>query len=473
MNKDYFPLTPCTQPWMHRLIDVPKVINELLRKYGSPINIHHLPTFYNNVRAYNQVFGQLQLQHQVFFARKANKCKTFAQAAQQPRFGVDTASFNELQQCLDLGCPTDQLVFTAAVKTQEAVRLAISRGVLIILDNAEECRQVADMAAELQSKAVVGIRLSGFMMDNEKLYSRFGVDIEQLETFILDTFQKHTSLLSYQGLHFHLDGYSTKQRSAALAQCLEAADRLERHGLSTHFIDIGGGFLVNYLEYEPEWEEFWEAMREAQLQKRPPLTFRNKGLGLFVMDGVVRGASKVYPYYNKMPKTKFLEHILSHELPDKRTLTEALRERRIEIRIEPGRSLLDGAGVTVGRVAFTKQDAAGQYLVGLEMNMTQLYSSSADFLLDPYVIFQEEKTSTRNVDVVFTGAYCLERDVILKRKIRLEQLPAPGDLVIFMNTAGYMMHFFESEAHLFKLAKNLFFEPGEGAVAVDDFKEDK
>ena len=59
------------------------------------------------------------------------------------------------------------------------------------------------------------------------------------------------------------------------------------------------------------------------------------------------------------------------------------------------------------------------------------------------------------VAVYFTGAYCLERDVLLKRKISLPQLPEIGDTVLFVNTAGYMMHFFETEAHLFERAKNL------------------
>jgi len=36
-----------------------------------------------------------------------------------------------------------------------------------------------------------------------------------------------------------------------------------------------------------------------------------------------------------------------------------------------------------------------------------------------------------------------------------QYLPQVGDLVIFVNTAGYMMHFFESSAHLFPLATNL------------------
>ncbi|GAB3011229.1 hypothetical protein GCM10027284_33140 [Cyclobacterium sediminis] len=65
----------------------------------------------------------------------------------------------------------------------------------------------------------------------------------------------------------------------------------------------------------------------------------------------------------------------------------------------------------------------------------------------------------------------MERDVLLKRKISLAQLPAIGDFVAFVNTAGYMMHFFETEAHLFDLSQNLSFR-SEGKLAVADFSED-
>ena len=138
-----------------------------------------------------------------------------------------------------------------------------------------------------------------------------------------------------------------------------------------------------------------------------------------------------------------------------KTVVQRLQANSIELRLEPGRSLLDQVGITVARVAHRKIDAEGNHLVGLEMNMSQLKSSSADFLLDPFVSYKHQKSNAESVPVYFTGAYCLERDILLKRKIMLPQLPEIGDAVLFVNTAGYMMHFFETEAHLFERAQNL------------------
>ena len=148
-----------------------------------------------------------------------------------------------------------------------------------------------------------------------------------------------------------------------------------------------------------------------------------------------------------------------------------LKALGLEIRIEPGRSLLNQTGMTLARVAHRKQDAKGLWLVGLEMNMSQMMSSSEDFLLDPYVMYADKSDSNAPVDVFFTGAYCLERDVLLKRKISLPQLPSIGDFVAFVNTAGYMMHFFETEAHLFDLSQNLSFSDKD-KLSLSDFMAD-
>ena len=79
-----------------------------------------------------------------------------------------------------------------------------------------------------------------------------------------------------------------------------------------------------------------------------------------------------------------------------------LKDLGLEIRIEPGRSLLTQTGMTIAKVAHRKQDAKGKWLVGLEMNMNQMMSSSEDFLLDPYVVYADNADSNAPVEVFFT-----------------------------------------------------------------------
>ncbi|SMO61729.1 Y4yA family PLP-dependent enzyme [Gracilimonas mengyeensis] len=459
MNTGFFPpLTPITSPWMHDLLADKEALKTLFEQHGSPINVHQMEPFEANYETYQAVFNRHEVKHKVFFARKANKCRAYVQKAKELDIGVDVASYQELKQCLDLGCDSENLVLTAAIKTERLVRLALANDVLIVLDNEEECSLINRIAGELGKTPTVALRISGFRFEGEKLYSRFGFDIEKAQEFItqgLGTHNAHHNL-RFGGFHFHLDGYSIRQRAEALLQTIELSETLAGQHIETSFIDIGGGLLTRYVAARDEWMTFWEELKKALQGKREPVTFGNNPLGFVTREDKVEGKPNVYPYFNETPKAKFLEHVLSYEDPQGNTVAERLREQDIELRIEPGRSLLDQVGMTMAKVAHRKKDMRGDWLVGLEMNRSQLFSSSEDFLVDPlFVSMQPSVEIQEPASVYFTGAYCLEQDIILKRKITLPQLPEIGDVIAFPNTAGYMMHFYETRSHLHPFTKNV------------------
>jgi len=454
---------------MDNLFEDYPLLDDLFKKHGSPINIHHAGPFAENYEQYRRVFEKYGLDHMIFFARKANKCRVFVKEANRLGFGVDTASLRELKQCLDQGCDPDKLVLTAAVKNEQLMRLALQHGVLMVLDNKDECRLVNKLADELGKKPVVGIRISGFHYKGKKLYSRFGFDIDHVAEFIISHLGSGNQYenLQFGGFHFHLNGYSIEQRSEALLQTILQADRLLTHSIQTTFIDMGGGLLMNYLSVKSEWEEFWRELNKAVRGERPPITFGNRGLGYELINGNLNGKPDVYPYYNETSKDDFLEEVLSYKNHEGETPAAKLRERGIELRMEPGRSLLDQTGITMAKVIHRKKDMKGNWLVGLEMNRSQLASSSADFLVDPvYIPAKNNVKESTPTPVFFTGGYCLEQDLILQRKIVLPQLPEVGDIICFPNTAGYMMHFYETQSHLFDFTTNLVISENSGTMSI-------
>ncbi len=474
-GKPKYQLTPKTSDWMHELFNNQSVVKGLVERYGSPINVHHLPSFNNNCEMYKQVFESYGLKYRIFYARKANKSRGLVKQAFASGIGVDTASFKELEQSLALGGNSENLVLTAAIKTEPQIELAIKNGVPIILDNEDECVLTQAIANRIGQKANVGFRISGFTVDQEKLYSRFGFDVDEVVNFIASYVgdNKSFDMLDVTGLHFHLDGYSTYQRSVSLVASVQIFSKLKEKGYSMSFIDIGGGILMNYLEDEKEWNTFNEQLKKSVLEDSNDITFNNNSLGFRLEDGQLRGKLNTYPFFNEINKESFIREVL--DLVDDQSglsVASLLVKNGVELRIEPGRSLLDQVGMTVAKVIHRKKDAKGQWLVGLEMNMSQMMSSSADFLLDPFVLYNSEVEKNENVDVFFTGAYCLERDVLLKRKITLPRLPAIGEYVAFVNTAGYMMHFFETEAHLFELSSNLMFTGSNEKLSFFQFIDD-
>lgn len=449
----YPTLTPIIHSWVENFLKNTENIHQLFKKYGSPINILFSEPFLENYQAYRDVLENHGLDHLICFARKANKGTTFVKAARDNDFGVDTASYRELEQCLELGITPDKLVLTAAIKNLNLIELAISNDVLIIVDNQDELDQIEQVAFTLDKIANIGIRIGGFEVNGHKLYTRFGFDVDVV-TDIMIARVSPSEQLNFKGFHFHLNGYSIDQRAKALTQTIALIDKLKKYSINTDFIDIGGGLLINYLEDENEWNNFQSELKLAVQGARSPLTFQNDGLGYQMIDDELCGQLKTYPYFNKKNKAEFLNDILSY--PTHRgTIGSLLKDRKISLRLEPGRSLLDQSGITISRVVFRKYDSQNNLLIGLDMNRTQLCSSSADFLLDPIVIHQHNTEYNEPTSGYFVGAYCLEQDVILKRKINLQKIPEIGDIVCFVNTAGYMMHFYETEAHLFQLATNL------------------
>lgn len=90
------------------------------------------------------------------------------------------------------------------------------------------------------------------------------------------------------------------------------------------------------------------------------------------------------------------------------------------------------------------------------MNRTQCRSTSADFLVDPLLLHTGTPRSERvALSAFLVGAYCIEEELILRRRFEFPQGVAAGDLVAFPNTGGYLMHIIESGSHQLPLARNL------------------
>jgi diaminopimelate decarboxylase len=57
--------------------------------------------------------------------------------------------------------------------------------------------------------------------------------------------------------------------------------------------------------------------------------------------------------------------------------------------------------------------------------------------------------------VYLAGNLCLEADLLTRRKVFLPRLPRPGDLLAFVNTAGYAMDFRAHRAQMQPAARTV------------------
>lgn len=451
--RGHVPLDARLEPWMLEVLSSPE-LHRWVDDFGTPLNVINTSPLVRNIDELTATTQTRGVDFRVYLARKANKCLSFVDAAAACGAGIDVASLPELQQVVNSGASGSDVICTAAIKTDELLAECVRHQVTVAIDNADELQQLRQMI-DGERTASIALRVSGFRHANESLHSRFGIDVHLL----LDFLQTHgepfsNGLVSLDGLHFHLDGYSAEQRVSAIRQCLPLIDHLRSRGHDIRFLDIGGGIPMSYLDDETQWTTFLDTHRSALLGNRPPLTYRNHGLGFSVVNGEVHGQRNTYPYFQRLVQSDWLASILDAPYDDS-TIAKSFADRSLQLRCEPGRSVLDGCGITVARAVFRKRHIAGDWLIGLAMNRTQCRTSSDDFLVDPLLIPHRTAKRTDAIDGFLVGAYCTESELLSLRKLRFANGVANGDLVVFPNTAGYFMHFLESRSHQFPLAKNV------------------
>lgn len=462
------PLTARLEPWMQELLDDAEQCAALIEEYGSPVNVHNTQPLARNINELTTVAAEHDIRFAVYLARKANKTISIVQAARHAGAGIDVASRRELAQTLEAGVPGERIVFSAAMKTPAALDLAITHDVTISVDNRDEAALVLDRAKQAGTPARVALRLA--IIHPDIAPTRFGLPSTQWLDWAAPLTSE--SAVNVVGLHIHLNGYSATERAIALRHGCTVIDALREQGHTPDFIDMGGGIPMSYLDDADQWQHFWHTL-DATQPGTSQVTWRGDQLGL-VDPAAQRPSPSVYPYYQSVVRGQWLNQVLSapgvlagagqesapqngeHPTTTQPTIAGSMRERGIELRCEPGRSLLDGCGMTLAQVTFRKHTSDGIPLVGLMMNRTQVRSTSADFLVDPVLVRPAAAGAPEKIESgFFVGAYCIEEELILRRRMVFPQGVACGDIVAFPNTGGYLMHILESASHQIPLAANV------------------
>ncbi|MDP9257377.1 MAG: Y4yA family PLP-dependent enzyme [Actinomycetota bacterium] len=451
------------EPWQLALCDQPVLLAEWLDRHGSPLNVLDPAPLARNAGELQHAAAHLGVDLKIFFARKANKALTLVDEARRLGLGIDVASERELRQALARHVPASNLIVTAAVKPRPLLQLCADCGATVVIDNEDELRLLAEAAEHSTRSVPVALRLAPVHADGRAL-TRFGLPSLEMITLVDRYWPAVGTTLEISGVHFHLDGYAAADRVTALTESLEVVDALRERGHHPRFVDIGGGIPISYLDDAAAWERFWSEHRAALLGRREPLTFEGHGLGLTAHAGEIIGHPNLYPYYQEPTRGRWLARVLQAEVHTRtgtQTAAEALRARGMQLRCEPGRSLVDGCGLTAARVEFRKQRPDDAWLIGVAMNRTQCRSTSDDFLVDPLLLRpptprpEADTRPTGAIEGYLVGAYCIERELLTWRRMRFPRGVDVGDIVVFPNTAGYLMHILESASHQIPLARNL------------------
>jgi diaminopimelate decarboxylase len=428
------------EPGLSVLADEPALLHELAAAIGGPYHLVFPQRFDAAAAGFAAALAEAAVDGRVYFAKKANKAACWMRRCAELGVGVDVASLGELRGALSEGVRGDAIVVTGPAKGEELHRLAILQGSLIAVDALDELDRLVELAAGLGRARIL---LRCLPLDGPA--SRFGIGEGELSV-ALERCAQARDAVRMEGFSFHLSGYEVAPRADLAGRLLGWCARAQALGLPAEAISIGGGFAVDYVD-GAAWERF-----------RPGLKPEHFHAG--------RSFDDYYPYHSPVAGADMLRAVLA-AVPsgEAKPLAALLRRAGISLLCEPGRALLDQAGINV----FSSQGvkACGDYGIvtvdGTSLSLSEQWFNS-EFLPDPVLVPRDGRPACEPpFAACIAGASCLECDLLSWRKVVLPLRPRRGDLLVYVNTAGYQMDSNESPFHDLPLPPKIVVERRAGA----------
>ncbi|MGQ9847626.1 MAG: hypothetical protein ACUVQP_09035, partial [Bacteroidales bacterium] len=415
-----------------------------------------------NLKEFQKVFSSNNIKGQVFYAYKANKSVAVLKQLAVTDAKVDVASEKELKKALAAGF-SGQRIEATGPKNQSFIKLALLHGVTLNVNSFEEFETIKQLKKNLNLKfpTPLFLRLKQFksnMFETIAKDNKFGLNTKEVQKIITDL--KNRSDINFIGFSFHLETTSEQERIIAIEQALDLTLQAIKNGLNPQGINIGGGFSLNFLKNKKEWYDYVSAIKESLLNpNKQSMSWNQSGLGFWAEKGKIRGSAKFSEFYRPINQFQELNKILTGKISRFGNFSQFLQENMLTLYIEPGRSLLDQAGVTLTKIISINKSAKGETVVFLDMNRSNMNSIELEFMADPIIISDKKYRKKTDEGVFLSGNLCLQHDLICRRKVFLGKQLESEDILAFINTAGYFMDFTESETIQHSIAPKIAINP--------------
>lgn len=422
-------------PLVRAFLDNRAAVDDALARFGSPVHLVFPQVFAENLQRLRAVLDEELVRYRICYAHKVNQAQAFVRTAERAGIAIDVASPQELASALGGGFGPDRIEVTGP-KGEAFLRDLVDSGTTINVDNLWELDRIAELATDRANVPVL-LRVSGF--DGTPV-SRFGVPVNQIDQAI-DLLAAHRNRIAFLGFAFHLDSGEPGERVQAIDTCLGLVEQAYGRGLAPAVLDIGGGFRQVFTADADRFDGYVRTLRDSLLGKGEPMSWGNNSFGYHVDGGAVHGTPIFHKYANTVAADRMLGDLLAAPLDRHggHTVARVASDNMLELWLEPGKALVDHAGVTVARVEFVKELGDGTVLVNVDLSRDSVTPADQEVMVDPLVLPKTAPRESDAVGVYFAGRLCLERDLITNHKVWLPQRPQPGDPVIFPNTAAYHM----------------------------------
>jgi diaminopimelate decarboxylase len=418
-------LSPILRPSMAELLagNGPLLI-EWVARHGSPINLIWPDELQRNLAVLTGVLRESGVAHALYYGAKVNKSPGLLAAALRAGAGIDVSSLYELRDARRLGADGTQLVATGPAKTAAFHNELINCNALISVDSPEELEDLIRLLPEGGPVQAVLLRLR----PTNQVRSRFGMPAAAIRHCLSRIAGE--SRLCFDGLHFHLGGYSWESRALAIGEVAGLISESRAQGFAPRMIDIGGGLPIQYVD-----ERAYQAHLEAQM----PEDYRTG-----------RVPASFYPYGGGLSAAEWLRRLLRAPMADGRIFANYLVHEGLVLGMEPGRALADQAAISVFRVLRVKAVDPDAYVVFVEGSSFSACETwfSSEFLVDPILVPAiSPLVAAKSIRAYLAGHSCLDEDVLCNRWLTFPIAPRAGDLLVYANTGGYQMDLLENEFH--------------------------
>lgn len=359
----------------------------LARQCGTPLYVVDEADFRQRVVDWRDRSGA----DRVHYAGKAFLCSEMVRWVAAENLHLDVCSSGELRLALDNAFDPDRLVFHGNNKSYDELALAVRSGVgAIVIDNRAEIAAVSEIAAGLGRVQRVYVRVAAGVSPQTHEYISTGGDDVKFGLPIRDGHAEQAAVevasaphLELVGVHSHIGSqlltteelHDAARRVGALVRTLR-----EQHRIQIDEVDLGGGAGIAYLP------------TQQRLDPAACVAAMRSGLSRSIPSGSVR------------------------------------------LSVEPGRSLIGSAGITVYSVGFVKQGVRRRF-VAVDGGMSDalrpsLYGSGYTTCLANRV------PGGTPVRTVVVGRHCESGDVVVPDLLMSSDV-RPGDLLAVACTGAY------------------------------------
>ncbi|WP_243296889.1 diaminopimelate decarboxylase [Bacillus litorisediminis] len=255
---------------------------ELAEKYGTPLYIYDVGLIRQKARDFQSAFKKLGISHQVAYASKAFSCIGMIQIVHEEGLSLDVVSGGELYTAIAAGFPPEKIHFHGNNKSDEELLMALEYEIgCIVVDNEYELSRLISLLNERQKKMSILIRVTPGIEAHTHDYiltgqedSKFGFDLQngQAENAVRQALT--CDYIELLGIHCHIGSqiFETTGFVLAARKIMEKLrDWKDSFGFEAKVLNLGGGFGIRYTKDDdpiPPSQYIYEMMKEVMDQVR-------------------------------------------------------------------------------------------------------------------------------------------------------------------------------------------------------------